>query len=465
MRRSRIALATLTIAAFSGLFIYAVIQLLISERQARTQMGETHLWAATEAQSELQKLLILTTGPMDPLEFRADAQAASLRFELLFSRVALLNDGPQLGYFDGIGQGDTVRATLALMQDLDHRLYGPAFSLAAARAAGARFGDLSDMLREVVVATMLSERTRRAERLDRVRRTTFVLSVAVLGMFATGALMASQLVRNIRSLDDEQQRLVRHQARLEDTIALRTAEIRDALAVERRAKEVYRSFVMMVSHQFRTPLSVIHMTSQRLTRADPARPPTDLGGKAFKILNAAKRLERLISRVVVSASLDAEGQFCMPEPVDLNDVVRNALRQLRETHPNRVFACSLSADPLPVEVDVILVEQVTVNLMSNAAKYSPDDSRIDIRAMRAGDTAQVRVTDRGMGIPEAVRASIFDKYYRAPNVQHLPGLGLGLHLATEILDLHDGRLDFTSTEGEGSVFTMILPLRGSAGDD
>ena len=103
------------------------------------------------------------------------------------------------------------------------------------------------------------------------------------------------------------------------------------------------------------------------------------------------------------------------------------------------------------------------NLLNNAVKYSPGGGQIQVQVQHTTMEAMLEVTDHGIGIPVAAQAHIFERFYRAPNVdlQHSSGFGLGLHIVKGIIERHGGRIEVTSTEGIGSTFRVALPLATS----
>jgi signal transduction histidine kinase len=115
--------------------------------------------------------------------------------------------------------------------------------------------------------------------------------------------------------------------------------------------------------------------------------------------------------------------------------------------------------PLPVPGDAKLLFQVFSNLLSNAVKYSPAGGAIEVEAGLTGDAVFVAVADHGIGIPAADLARLFERYHRGSNVSGIVGTGVGLYLVKVAIDLHDGRVEVVSKEGEGSRFTVTLPVK------
>jgi signal transduction histidine kinase len=115
---------------------------------------------------------------------------------------------------------------------------------------------------------------------------------------------------------------------------------------------------------------------------------------------------------------------------------------------------------LIVQGDELRLEQVFQNLIQNALKYSAHDAPVRVTVRQHGATVDVAVRDRGIGIPEASLPHLFDRFYRATNVQDaaVTGMGIGLYVVKEIVELHGGQVGVESVEGQGSTFTVSLPL-------
>jgi signal transduction histidine kinase len=147
-------------------------------------------------------------------------------------------------------------------------------------------------------------------------------------------------------------------------------------------------------------------------------------------------------------------------------VVRDVVDAYRFSIEQQGFALDLAvAEDLPeMETDPEALSQALINLLNNAIKYSPEEKRIGVSVRRAADRVLVSVADRGIGIPKGEQKRIFEKFYRVESslVHTTKGSGLGLALVQHITEAHGGRVEVTSAPGEGSTFTLSLPVRGEA---
>jgi signal transduction histidine kinase len=244
------------------------------------------------------------------------------------------------------------------------------------------------------------------------------------------------------------------------TLATQAALLRQKLAEEQRLTLLQRNFVAMASHEFRTPLAIIDGHTQRLISMRDRLTTEDLAGRARKIRSMVRRMTQLIDNLIGSARLvDARiDLYYHPAPVDLTSLVREICQLQRELTPDARIREQIQAQPLLVRGDASLLSQLFSNLVSNAVKYSPDSGLIRVIAAGEGTQIAVVIEDRGIGIPEADRERVFERYYRGSNTSGIGGSGVGLSLVKTIVDLHKGTIALDSREGEGSRFTIRFPI-------
>ena len=228
---------------------------------------------------------------------------------------------------------------------------------------------------------------------------------------------------------------------------------------ERQLREVYRDFVAMVSHQFRTPLAIIDSTVQRIMRRRDRIDNDELMARAGAIRAAATSLTQLMDSTLSAARLDA-GQLALAiHPISLAPLLAQVRTKFLVLEPHREIA--LDAADLPdVPCDAMLIEQVLGNLIANALKYSPDDAPVEISASIGDGTVAVSVSDSGIGIPQDEQGRLFERFFRASNSGGVPGTGVGLYVARQIAQLHGGDIAVASRPG-GTTFTLTLPLASS----
>lgn len=234
-----------------------------------------------------------------------------------------------------------------------------------------------------------------------------------------------------------------------------------ARAAAEAALHTRDQFLSIASHELRTPLTALlgyaYLLPQALTqgRGDPLKIAT-------LTRRQAERLKTLIDQLL-NVSRIQQGQFAITqEPVDLAALVREVVDAFRATQvPDLKHPVAVSAPAAPVMVvgDAERLEQVILNLLTNAVKYSPAGGPVRVQVTTTPTDAVLEVVDQGLGIPAAGQARVFDAFYRAANTgTHISGFGLGLHIVHEIVERHGGRVAVESVEGQGSTFRVVLPL-------
>lgn len=215
--------------------------------------------------------------------------------------------------------------------------------------------------------------------------------------------------------------------------------------------------VALVSHEFRTPLTVIQGFSEILR--DEEFTADEVREYAGDIHSEAIRLNRMISELLDLERMEAGRMTLHREPVDLNCLVQSVVERLAPGAPQHPTQLQLDPALSPVPGDRDKLIQVLTNLLNNAIKYSPQGGPIRISTTAHSDRVEVALDDQGMGIPAGALEKIFDRYARIESSAHryIQGTGLGLPIVREIVELHGGRVWATSTLGQGSCFRFTLP--------
>jgi signal transduction histidine kinase len=238
----------------------------------------------------------------------------------------------------------------------------------------------------------------------------------------------------------------------------------------RRAHDLARQqleFVATVSHELRTPLAVIRSAADNLADgvvSDEAR----IRQYGQLVRREGLRLTDLVEQILEFAGLQSGQRTMTPRPIETGRLLREVVATAEATAPAGVRVDVTIADNLPaVAGDEAALRRVFQNLIGNAIKYGADARWIGVSATFTASTLEVSVSDRGIGIAAADQARIFDPFYRAPAVvaAQIQGAGLGLSLVKRIVEAHAGRITLKSAPGEGSTFTVSLPvLHGDAAE-
>jgi signal transduction histidine kinase len=223
-------------------------------------------------------------------------------------------------------------------------------------------------------------------------------------------------------------------------------------------------FVAAVSHELKTPLTAIRMFAETLYEGGS---PDDQTRSEYleTIVEESERLTRLLNNVLDFSKIEGGKKTYRMRAQSLEEIVRFSARAMRYPLEQGRFALHLDIqdDLPPARVDRDGIEQAILNLLANAMKYSGESRDIELRLRCQDGEAVIEVSDRGVGIEPSEVPRIFDRFYRVstPENDHVPGAGLGLTLVQHIAEAHGGRIVVTSTPGEGSTFSLFLPLGGA----
>jgi K+-sensing histidine kinase KdpD len=237
---------------------------------------------------------------------------------------------------------------------------------------------------------------------------------------------------------------------------------RQSRAEAEAAVRVREQFLSVAAHELKTPLTPLMGQAQLLLRRMAVGAPVEERFRisAEMIVSQARRLSRLVAGLLDLNRLQTGRLELARAPVDLGVLARRIADEMLPSLAQHTLLVEIAADPLIVSADALRLEQVLHNLLQNAAKYSPLGGTIWLLAAREDARALVAVRDQGIGIPPEAIPQLFQPFYRAANAKDssVMGMGIGLAVVKELVELHGGSVQVESTEGAGSTFTVRLPL-------
>ena len=240
-------------------------------------------------------------------------------------------------------------------------------------------------------------------------------------------------------------------------------QLEDTLDDLKRSEQMRREFVANVSHELRTPITGVKSYAETLA-ADPDMPADTRERFLNVILNESDRMTKIVQDLLTLSRFDAGSfEFSFDEfsfETSVRDVY-NAVRMEAQAH-GHVFVLEVEPGIPRIRGDKARVEQVLMNMVSNAIKYTKDGVRITIKAGVRGGEVWCSVKDNGIGIPKDDTTKVFDRFYRVDKARSREsgGTGLGLSIAQEIVVRHGGRIDLKSRLGHGTTITVWLPVEG-----
>jgi signal transduction histidine kinase len=247
-------------------------------------------------------------------------------------------------------------------------------------------------------------------------------------------------------------------ARALEVFKANAEQLQTSLDRERELNGLQRQFVSMVSHEFRTPLSVIDGHAQRMLRRFEKLSPDRLRDGLSKVRQSVIRLTELMESVLNSARLEEGRIEFNPEPCSLIDILTELHGSYAEINNDRDIILDVNQLPNGTFADPKLLRQVFSNLLSNACKYSGPGSHVWIEGHPDGaNGVAVSIRDEGVGIPADELQKLFDRFFRASTSTGIAGTGIGLHLVRHFVDMHQGRISVSSEVDKGTTFTVHLP--------
>ena len=230
---------------------------------------------------------------------------------------------------------------------------------------------------------------------------------------------------------------------------------------QRRSEQARREFVANVSHELRTPLTNIKSYAETVIAAGDELPPELHNNFMGVIVSEADRMTRIVQDLLTLSKIDYGKMEMNVSRFSFSKAVRSVYEAVAlnaESHGHTLtFSCE---ENMPdVDGDRERIEQVIMNIVSNAIKYTPDGGKIAITAATSGRNVFVRISDNGIGIPEKDLPRLFERFYRVDKARSREsgGTGLGLSIAKEILNQHKGDIRIESVYGEGTDVTITLP--------
>ncbi len=239
---------------------------------------------------------------------------------------------------------------------------------------------------------------------------------------------------------------------------IRLAEQARAAALRAKTEEMRSSLLSAVSHDLRTPLASITGAATAL-RDDPNLHPRTKGELVESIVSEAERLEHLVTNLLDMTRLESRGVTLNRDWVPLDEIIGAALTRLEDRLEQRRVTVQITPNVPSLFVDPVLLQQLFINLLENADKYTPAGTPLEIAARCDTEQVVIDLRDHGPGLPSGAQENLFDKFVRGPHAG-IGGAGLGLAICRAIAQVHGGTLFAENHAAGGAVFHLTLPIGG-----
>jgi len=287
-------------------------------------------------------------------------------------------------------------------------------------------------------------------------------SAEVLNYSKTGRKYWMQI--NTTPIFNEQKELVNFISVENDITQLKQAEenIKNSLQKEKELNELKSQFVSIASHEIRTPLASIQSSADliKLFLDSNVVPKVKIEKHLDKIESQISRLSTIMSNLLTVGRINL-GKFDLHKnETDIENFVRNIITEFFSvTSDGRKVLFHVSGNKHKSHIDKVLMSQVLINLISNAIKYSIGKTNPEVSLEYQEEYFTIQVKDKGIGIPEDQHKNIFNSFFRANNVENIQGTGLGLVIVKKFVEMHKGKISFTSALGKGTTFKVKFPYQ------
>lgn len=275
---------------------------------------------------------------------------------------------------------------------------------------------------------------------------------------------------NLELLNEEMMKL---NVNLEEKVKARTEELQNTLTAleaskeeltvslekEKEVNDLKSRFVSMASHEFRTPLSTILSSISLLAKYNTTDDQPKRDRHIDRIKSSVKTLTDILNEFLSLGKIEEGKVEVNAEKFNLTEFISDLINEMNVLlKPNQNIQYTHIGEPNTF-LDSNLLKHVLVNLISNAIKFSPENSLIFIETNIDDDFTYIKINDQGIGIPKADQVHLFERFFRASNATNIQGTGLGLHIVGRYIDLLNGEIKYTSELEKGSTFSIKLPSK------
>ncbi|SEP44646.1 ATP-binding protein [Mucilaginibacter sp. AW1-7] len=303
--------------------------------------------------------------------------------------------------------------------------------------------------------------------------TTFPFRLAVSEVDFAGRKIYAGFIHDLSREKEAEEQLRDYAAHLEDLVEQRTQTLKNTVGALQQAKEevsvslekekelghLKSRFVSMASHEFRTPLSAVQLSASLIEKYAQPYDNANIRKHVAKIKNAVGNLTTILNDFLSLEKLEAGRVEPTCTPFDLvkfSEEITEELQMVAKQNQSIIYQHTGTRSI--VNLDPNLLKNCVINLMSNAIKYSGENTFIEFNTEIADSNCIITIKDNGIGIPDTDQKHLFEAFFRAHNTGNIPGTGLGLNIVARYTSLMNGRVEFKSNINQGTLFTITFPI-------
>jgi len=307
----------------------------------------------------------------------------------------------------------------------------------------------------------------------RTNGTTFPFRLAVSEVDFAGRKIYAGFIHDLSREKEAEEQLRDYAAHLEDLVEHRTQTLKNTVEALQQAKEevsvslekekelghLKSRFVSMASHEFRTPLSAVQLSASLIEKYAQPYDNANIRKHVAKIKNAVGNLTTILNDFLSLEKLEAgrvEPTYTPFDLVKFSEEITEELQMVAKQNQSIIYQHTGTRSI--VNLDPNLLKNCVINLMSNAIKYSGENTFIEFNTEIADNNCVITIKDNGIGIPDTDQKHLFEAFFRAHNTGNIPGTGLGLNIVARYASLMNGRVEFKSNINQGTLFTITFPI-------
>jgi two-component system sensor kinase FixL len=290
--------------------------------------------------------------------------------------------------------------------------------------------------------------------------TVFPFRLGLSAVKYSGRRIYTGFIHDLSREKEAELKLKEYAADLEQQVQKRTEELSVSLEKEKEVSLLKSRFVSIASHEFRTPLTAIQLSSYLIAKHAEAPANTSQIDKHVGLIQSAvANLTTILNDFLSLEKLESGKELAKYHAFDLVDFCEGITEEMQAlTKLNQHIIYQHTGLDNLVNLDQGLLKNCIVNLISNAIKYSGEDTFIDFNTEISDEKYIITIRDNGIGIPDADHKHLFEAFFRADNTGTIPGTGLGLNIVARYTNLMNGSIEFSSKVNEGTVFTISFPI-------